>query len=92
MEFLLRCLHEAQDPALYQFVADQLEEHELRFRRTLSPVACHSLGYLLPLVSPTTVSLYSHDEQCAVMLAKDFRKVGMTANLEVDLQSSCATL
>ncbi len=67
MEFLLRCLHEAQDPTLYQFVADQLEEHELCFRQTLSPVAYHSLGYLLPLV-------YSRDDQRTMMLSKGLQK------------------
>ncbi len=74
VEFLFQCLHEAQDPALYQFVADQLEEHDLRFRQKLSPVACHSLGYLLPLVSPTTVSLQFCDGQCTVMLSKGLQK------------------
>ncbi len=74
VELLLRCLHEAQDPALCQFVADQLQEREFDLWRKLSPVACHSLGYLLPLVSPATVSLEPHDEQCTVMLSKGLQK------------------
>lgn len=74
MDLLLQCLHEAQDMDLYQFVADHLQQHEIVFVTKLSPVACHSLGYLLPLVSPTTVILYNLDEQGTILLSKGLQK------------------
>ncbi len=74
VNLLLQCLHEAQDHALYQLVANQLQQCKLFFKIRPSPVACHSLGYLLPLLSPTTVTLDHLDEQCLVLLSKGLQK------------------
>ncbi len=74
VDLLLRCLHEAQDPALYQFVADQMQEHEFLFSLSMSPIAYHSLGRLLPLVSPTTATLQYCDVHSTILLSKGLQK------------------
>ncbi len=72
----MESLHEVQDPSLYRFVGDELqhEQQQLNFYGKLSPIACHSLGYLLPLLSPAKVTLGVLDEQCTILLVKGLQK------------------
>ncbi len=74
MTLLLECLHEVQDPSLYRLVGDELQQHQLCFDSKLSPIACHSLGYLLPLLSPANITLGLLDEQCTILLVKGLQK------------------
>ena len=55
---LLRCLHEAQDPALCLYVAERLE-YEMDLRDTsLSPLDCLSVSFFLSSLSGKETSIY----------------------------------
>ena len=51
---LLRCLYEAQDPSLRQFVAEQLGSSLDLSNTSLTPVDCLAIGYFLSSVTLTT--------------------------------------
>ena len=51
---LLRCLYEAQDPSLFQFVAKQLGGSLNLNNTSLTPVDCLAIGYFLSSVTLTT--------------------------------------
>ena len=54
---LLRCLHEAQDPALCLYVAERLEKRLDLSETSLSPVDCLSVSFFLSSVTGKEVSV-----------------------------------
>ncbi len=69
MELLLECLHEVQDPTLYQMVAEEWGGERLYLFRP-SPVACLSAGYLLPRLPYPHIELEYLDDQHIVLFTK----------------------
>ncbi len=69
MELLLECLHEVQDPMLYQMVTKEWGDGYLSLRFP-SPVACLSVGYLLPQLLYPHVQLDVLDDQRVVLFTK----------------------
>ncbi len=69
MELLLECLHEVQDPTLYQMVAEEWGGERLSLIHP-SPVACLSTGYLLPRLPYPHIELVGPDDQRIVLFTK----------------------
>ena len=55
---LLRCLHEAQDPALCLYVAERLEYRLDLSETSLSPLDCLSVGFFLSSLSGKETNVY----------------------------------
>ena len=73
---VLRCLYEAQDDKLYQFVAQQLQNELDLTKQTLSPVDCLSVGHFAGNVCTTTVfkltfAIERLDEYLATLIEKE---------------------
>ena len=64
---LLRCLHEAQDPALCLYVAVRLWYKLDLSETSLSPLDCLSVGFFLSSISDTAISVH----QLLVILVQD---------------------
>ncbi len=69
MELLLECLHEVQDPTLYQMVAEEWGGERLSLSFP-SPVVCLSAGYLLPRLPYPHIELGYLDDQHIVLFTK----------------------
>ncbi len=69
MELLLECLHEVQDPTLYQMVAEEWGGKHLSLIYP-TPVACLSAGYLLPRLPYPHIELGSLDDQRIVLFTE----------------------
>ncbi len=69
MELLLECLHEVQDPMLYQMVAEEWGGGDLSLYFP-SPVACLSAGYLLPRLPYPHIELGGLDDQRVALFTK----------------------
>ena len=73
---VLRCLYEAQDDKLCQFVAQQLQNKLVLTGQTLSPVDCLSVGHFAGNVCTTTVfkltfAIGRLDEYLATLIEKE---------------------
>ncbi len=69
MELLLECLHEVQDPTLYQKVAEEWGGDHLSLTFP-SPIACLSAGYLLPRLPHPHIELWYLDDQRISLFTK----------------------
>ncbi len=70
MVLLLECLHEGQDPTVYQMVAEEWGDERLCFLFLPSPDACQSAGYLLPRLSYPHIKLSRLNDQHIVLFMK----------------------
>ncbi len=97
---VIRCLFEANDPSLCQFVASQLSS-ELDHRNiTLSPLDCLSVGYFLSCVCTTTSGQFtvelrncSIDNHCCKFLMRGLSRcptsnTTVTGQLSLNLRSN----
>ncbi len=69
MELLLECLHEVQDPMLYQLVAEEWGGERLSLFHP-NPVACLSAGYLLPRLPYPHIELQIVYDQHIMLFTK----------------------
>ncbi len=65
----MECLHEVQDPTLYQMVAEEWGHRSLILSNP-SPVSCLSAGYLLPRLSYPHIQMATRDGQHIVLFTK----------------------
>ncbi len=95
---VIRCLYEADDISLCQFVASQLNNELSLSRTTLSPLDCLSVGYFLSCVCATTSGEFtvglrhcSIDDHCCKFLMRGLSrcptpKTTATGQLSIILQ------
>ena len=83
---LLRCLHEAQDPALCLYVGERLEYRPDLSETSLSPLDCLSVGFFLSSVAIMKISV--NLKHCAI---SDFGANCLSKYLHADNSLECVS-